>query len=79
MVCEQCADCGGPIGEDKGPPDGWQLEDGRTICNECCVEDTKWMVLDLKKKIHRKYKVHSLFVVFLLDPSPRDTHDLKHP
>lgn len=36
----RCADCGTPIGLDRGPPDGWQLEDGRTVCHECCVADT---------------------------------------
>ena len=35
-----CADCNGPIGQDDGPPDGWQLEDGRTVCHACCVVDT---------------------------------------
>jgi hypothetical protein len=40
----KCADCGSPIGQDKGPPDGWQLEDGRTVCQTCCVKDTKAMV-----------------------------------
>lgn len=34
-----CHDCGGPVGQDKGPPDGWQLEDGRTVCHACCVAD----------------------------------------
>ena len=34
-----CADCGMAIGTDKGPPDGWQLEDGRTVCQACCAED----------------------------------------
>lgn len=34
-----CSDCGGLIGQDKGPPDGWQLEDGRTVCHACCVID----------------------------------------
>jgi hypothetical protein len=37
----KCADCGGPIGQDEGPKDGWQLEDGRTVCQACCVKDTK--------------------------------------
>jgi hypothetical protein len=37
----RCADCGTPIGHDDGPPDGWQLEDGRTVCNACCVADTR--------------------------------------
>lgn len=36
-----CADCNGVIGHDDGPPDGWQLEDGRTVCHSCCVRDTK--------------------------------------
>lgn len=38
---QRCADCAGPIGKDNGPPDGWQLEDGRTVCHACCVFDTK--------------------------------------
>ncbi len=40
-----CADCGGPIGQDKGPPDGWQLEDGRTVCHACCVADLNTVTL----------------------------------
>jgi len=36
----RCADCGGAIGQDAGPADGWQLEDGRTVCHGCCVADT---------------------------------------
>ena len=39
-----CADCGAPIGHDKRPKDGWQLEDDRTVCNACCVADTKKQV-----------------------------------
>lgn len=35
----QCDDCGDPIGQDDGPPDGWQLEDGRTVCHSCCLRD----------------------------------------
>lgn len=35
----RCADCGTKIGKDDGPPDGWQLEDGRTVCQACCVKD----------------------------------------
>lgn len=38
---EPCADCGGVVGQDNGPPDGWQLEDGRTVCHACCVTDFK--------------------------------------
>lgn len=34
-----CADCSEPIGEDDGPKDGWQLEDGRTVCQRCCSQD----------------------------------------
>jgi hypothetical protein len=39
-----CADCKDPIGQDEGPPDGWQLEDGRTVCHVCCVKDTRRLV-----------------------------------
>jgi hypothetical protein len=39
-----CADCGCVIGQDKGPPDGWQLEDGRTVCHACCVKDFAQLV-----------------------------------
>lgn len=35
----RCADCAGPIGLDDGPKDGWQLEDGRTVCQRCCSQD----------------------------------------
>jgi hypothetical protein len=38
-ITQRCADCGGPIGKDSGPPDGWQLEDGRTVCHSCCRAD----------------------------------------
>jgi len=34
-----CADCETVIGKDLGPPDGWQLEDGRTVCTACCAAD----------------------------------------
>jgi hypothetical protein len=43
-VTQNCADCGGPIGKDNGPPDGWQLEDGRTVCHSCCCADLKKFV-----------------------------------
>jgi hypothetical protein len=38
-AAKRCADCGGPIGQDGGPSDGWQLEDGRTVCHTCCRVD----------------------------------------
>lgn len=43
-----CADCGAEIGNDAGPPDGWQLEDGRTICHACCVEDTGSIIDEMR-------------------------------
>lgn len=42
-----CADCSTEIGRDNGPKDGWQLEDGRTVCNSCCAADTKIQVKKL--------------------------------
>lgn len=44
-----CDDCGAEIGNDSGPPDGWQLECGRTVCQACCVEDIKEIVSILKQ------------------------------
>ncbi len=41
FVMPPCADCGGTVGQDRGPKDGWQLEDGRTVCHACCVENTR--------------------------------------
>jgi hypothetical protein len=39
-----CARCGGPIGQDGGPADGWQLDNGMTVCNQCCVKDLhQWL------------------------------------
>ena len=39
FAAARCADCEGPIGHDAGPKDGWQLEDGRTVCQRCCSQD----------------------------------------
>jgi len=39
MSNSTCADCGGPIGRDDGPPDGWEMSDERIICHACCVSD----------------------------------------
>jgi len=45
-----CADCGNKIGQDNGPLDGWELEDGRIVCHSCCVIDTKKMIKSTKYK-----------------------------
>lgn len=44
-----CDMCGGPIGQDKGPKDGWQLEDGRCAtvvvllpCNYTSIPGLRW-------------------------------------
>jgi len=39
----RCADCDALIGKDAGPPDGWQLEDNRIVCDSCCVTDLQRM------------------------------------
>ena len=36
-----CADCGGPIYDRHGPPDGGELEDGRKVCQDCCAKDLR--------------------------------------
>ena len=50
FVMPKCADCGDKIGFDEGPKDGWQLEDGRTVCHTCCVKDTKIMMGKIIRK-----------------------------
>jgi hypothetical protein len=44
-----CADCGQPVENVSGPKDGWQLEDGRTVCHVCCVADTRRIVREIIK------------------------------
>ncbi len=39
-----CADCRSKLPNGNGPKDGWQLEDGRTVCHACCVTDTHKIV-----------------------------------
>jgi len=50
----QCQLCGENLGKGKGPPDGWELEDGKTVCHKCCVENTIGIV---KEAIHIKSKL----------------------
>ena len=42
----RCTVCGAPIGLDSKPiglnskpKDGWALEDGRRVCQRCCIKD----------------------------------------
>jgi hypothetical protein len=44
-----CEDCHHPIGNDDGPPDGWELEDGRTVCDSCCSADLQRLSALLSK------------------------------
>lgn len=37
MKCDRCSM---EVGKDEGPEDGWQLENGETVCDKCCVDDT---------------------------------------
>jgi ribosomal protein S27AE len=53
MAEKSCADCGTPIGEDGGPPDGWELEDGRVVCGRCCVKDTVRLAEELRDSSRR--------------------------
>jgi formylmethanofuran dehydrogenase subunit E len=42
----KCADCGDVL----GAVDGWQLEDGRTVCHGCCVVDLQRAVANLIRR-----------------------------
>lgn len=39
-----CAECGNAVGNDDGPPDGWQLEDGSTVCHRCCAKSLRGII-----------------------------------
>ena len=51
----ECADCGVEIGHDSGPKDGWQREDGRTVCHACCVRDTRSIITEVMPTRGRSY------------------------
>ena len=53
-----CPDCGVEIGFDEGPSDGWQLEDERTVCNACCIVDTKNIILATIEFKSSDFKAH---------------------
>ena len=57
-----CADCGGPVGKDNGPPNGWKLEGGRMICHACCVADFKSSVDLAIYEFHQNFEDHTLDV-----------------
>ncbi len=38
LKCDDCGDLIDTSGKEY-PPDGWQLEDGRTVCGPCAVND----------------------------------------
>lgn len=40
----RCAECGCQIGRDNGPRDGWQLDDGRTVCQACSVAQVSGII-----------------------------------
>lgn len=54
---EMCDECGGPIYCGKGPPDGWQIDDGRNLCHACCVHDLT-RVADAAKSIAGSQIIH---------------------
>ena len=55
-----CADCGGLIGKDKGPPDGWKLEGNRIVCHTCCVADFKSSADLAIYEFHQNFEDHTL-------------------
>lgn len=53
----RCDDCYGPIFNGEGPPDGWQLDDGRSVCDDCCASDLRQMVESIRAE-NRSRQVH---------------------
>lgn len=54
-----CADCAGPLWEDGlgGPVDGWELEDGRTVCHACCVKELRALLPAIREELARRKEV----------------------
>jgi len=50
MTFGYCSDCYMPFGYDEGPPEGWELEDGRIVCHKCCVLDLQETVKKIIKE-----------------------------
>jgi formylmethanofuran dehydrogenase subunit E len=51
ILSVRCADCGGAVGE-RGPKDGWQLGDGRTVCQSCCSKHIRQLAERAIKQSH---------------------------
>lgn len=45
-----CSDCSRPVNHCSGPEEGWELEDGRLVCHDCCVADTQKIVATVINK-----------------------------
>ena len=59
----KCADCGASIGEDSGPPDGWEMEDRRIVC-EACADKDLLRIVDCAVATHRE-RIRSGFYAML--------------
>lgn len=57
----RCDGCGKPVNHAGGPSDGWQVEGGRTLCQECCARDLREMCARAAEAVSRA-KAHSLAV-----------------
>lgn len=50
-----CSECKASIRNDNGSPDVWHLDDGRTVCQACCMGDTV-SAMDVLKATIRKFE-----------------------
>ena len=48
----RCDACNGPIFTGEGPPDGWQLEDGRSVCHDCSAADLRQIAETIRAESH---------------------------
>ncbi|WP_252178335.1 hypothetical protein [Endozoicomonas sp. 4G] len=53
-----CADCGREIELNKRPCEDWQLEDGRTVCPECCIADMQAIVERAREEVGQPRTKH---------------------
>lgn len=68
MSESHCADCKAEIGKDAGPKDGWQLDDGRTVCHACCVADTTKAQLEVAQDVFNVLDAGDRDVMTTADP-----------
>lgn len=64
----KCADCDAELTPENAPSDGWQLEDGRTVCTKCCAQDLnrRRQSYDVKPRLSYQLTLLQNIVAFVM-------------